>query len=365
MMSLPGPPLAEGPPSWFTDELKRCDAAAAAIKRALPSALKAARDGRTLAPVELYDPIRHHGLEQRELIQVQAGDTLERALWPGLYLGSTIAAVVGWILLIRSGTQRFLWSPILSQLIAIICGQIWASRIRERFRMEVLGLSGVSREEGDEVAILSFLRTSSDLWRFIRVSAQRQPVAEGIVFYGAHAAALLGALGWSASLLSPGMASLPWGAMLGCAFVEGALVLWLGFLSVAGRALDQAKYAINTSSTATLDDAPRGDWLPSALWLTCGAILAVALMVSAFKVRDQVSTRLPPRPLPSQLLAPPIIGVDYVGDADPLLLASGDAMAGPLSLFKNNGPNGEVRYVPGSMERLNDCDRLLGKFSPN
>lgn len=289
-MALPAPNPAEGSPSWFTDEFERSDAAAADIKRALPAALNAAQDARIPAPVELFDPIRHHGLEQRELIQIQAGGTLDRALWPGLFLGSTIAAIVGWILLIRSGTPRHLWSPILSQLVAVVCGQLWAFRLRERFPIEVMGLSAVSWGIGDRRSIRAFLRTSSAIWCFMRTSAERQPVAEGILFYGAHAAALLGALGWSASLQHLGTAALPWSAKLGYASIEGALVLWLGFLIAAIRALDRAEHALSTSSTTPLGEDSRGAWWASSLWIMCGAILALAFIVSAIRVGDKGTT---------------------------------------------------------------------------
>lgn len=356
MAEQPFNPL-DGGPQWFAEELARSEAAIAALKRAMPPALKAAQEGSLPVSVELYDPIRHHGLEQREIIQVQAGSTLGRALWPGLFLGSMLSALGGWAIWTRLGRPQFLWQPLIAQLLAILCGQLWAMQIRERIPVEALGLSAAPREASD---IRVWLHASSDLWRFIRASMDEPPVAERILYHGGPLLALLGSAAWASNLLRPGAMSGPGFSQIGFLIVEVGLLFWLGFLLIAVRMLELTEHSFSSTDATTLRGRSRRVSLASVLWLTSGALLCIALLGYASREASAPKPRALPTVPPT--VTPPsdptiVVGVNDFGGAYPLLLANDGALPGPRSLFKKSGLNVEVRWVQGSKDRIRDFDR--------
>lgn len=303
---MPSPSLEppDGAAAWFAEELARSDAAASALKRALPKALQIAKAGRTPISVELYDPIRHHGLEQRELIQVRAGSALARALWPGLFLGSMLSALAGWTVVTRFGRPQLWWQPSLAQLIAIICGQVWAMRLRERIPVEALGLSGTQRELGGG-GLHAWLHASRDLWQLIRASIDKHLfIAERVLYHGAPISALLGATGWAWNLVRPGTSAGTGPLQVGFLAVEVGLFLWLAFLSTAVLLLDFTENTVGANNATTLRGQSRGVSLSSVLWPTCCVLLGLALLGFAVRgtptsQRGSPTLHPPPQVVPS------------------------------------------------------------------
>jgi len=341
-------------PSWFKDDLTRGDAAASLLKRALPKALKAIKDRPQPAPIELYDPHRHHGLEQREAIQTITDRALS-PIWPALSLTSTAAALIGCVVLNWKGLPHLIWSPLLSQIIAIVCGLIWASRIRRRVPMDAFALS----EDTSSLRrrIHAFLRVNGDLWEILH-STGRESLAEDLLYYGSAVAALLGTLSWLSVLIRSTLGPLTWNAKLGCIAVGFGLVLWLGFLFCASRAISGTDMALGPSEPATSRSASQRS-VVTAIWVICCVVLGIAALLFALPLKQSkgVSSPVPQPATVAKESLPIIVGVNDFGGAYPLLLANDGPKPGPRSLFKQRGLDVEVRWVKGSKERLQNFDR--------
>ena len=94
--------------------------------------------------------------------------------------------------------------------------------------------------------------------------------------------------------------------------------------------------------------------------MTSGALICLALISyasrEALAPKPRALPAVPPTVTPSS--DPPIvIGVNDFGGAYPLLLAKDGALPEPRSLFMKSRLNVEVRWVPGSKERIRDFDR--------